>query len=277
MIVTDKQYSMEKKLIEKLNLICDRCSGKHDALLICDGDEGFGKTTLSGNVGYYVAYKLNRPFSVDNFFFNLDEMIKFAINNEKQVIIWDEAALGGLAAEWNTPTQKKLMKMLMVARKKKHFYIFNIPRFFKLNEYIIVDRAIGLIHVYSRDGKTMGRFTYYKNNNFEKLFYDWKRSRKRNYKMYYNVSGTFPDALKKIININEYERRKDKAIMDITEVKKEFSKKDEKLRELQHKISTLEGIKQIDKAKHFKVTRKTLYEWGKSLPKSPDLLVNQGL
>jgi len=220
MIVTDKKYSMDKKLIEKLDLICDRFKKKLDALIIIDGDEGYGKSTMAAAIGYYVARKMRRSFSVDNFFFSAEKLLEKGVSSEEQILIWDEAALAGLAAEWRNKAQRQLIKLLMIARKKRHLYIFNIPKFFKLNEYIALDRALGLIHVYARKEKHLGRFTYYTKKNKESLFNDWRKKKKRNYKKIRHLHGTFPDVLGKIIDEEVYNIKKDEAILSLLEQEK---------------------------------------------------------
>lgn len=224
MRVTKFQYPMEVKMAQKLDIMIDRCTGKNkmDNLLINDGGEGMGKTTMSLCQAVYLAEKTGRPFNVKNVFFDLDTMITFAMQTEAQIILWDEAALGGLSTEGYNKMQIKLIKLLMVARKKRHIYIFNIPSAFKLKEYI-VERAIGLCHVYLRNEVQHGRFVYYKKSAKDGLYHKWKNSKKRLYSKYVTFRGTFPDILdpKKSYNIlsefdvDEYERKKDEAILSI--------------------------------------------------------------
>ena len=216
MLVTDKNLAMETKLIEKLDLCIDRCTKKHmDNLWIIDGDEGFGKSTFSVCCAYYVAFKSGRKFSVDNVFFDIKKMIDFAKSTKDQIIIWDEAALGGLSTEWRSKFQIELTKLLMVARKKRHFYFFNIPKFFKLNEYMLIDRSIAMVHVYARNELELGRFCYFKKKSKEKLWYDRIKTRQRLYKQHYDFHGTFPNKLAELIDEDAYEKMKDEAIEKI--------------------------------------------------------------
>ena len=98
MIVTDRKYSLEPALIEKLNLLCGRCSGNynHQNVIICDGTEGYGKSTLTACCAYYMAWKLRRPLKL---FFDLEEMMKYAIEHEDEILIWDDAAFAALSIE----------------------------------------------------------------------------------------------------------------------------------------------------------------------------------
>lgn len=221
MEVTDLKFSMERKLKHKLDLMIKRMSAKskQDNLVLIDGDEGTGKTNMAAGICYYVSHQTGRPLSIKNLFFNLDNLIDFALKTEEQIIWWDEGALGGLASDWWNKNQKKFMKVLMVARKRRHFFVICIPKFFKLNEYFVIDRSIGLIHTYARKNVNLGRFVYFSKKSKEYLFYSWKKSRLRNYKKYYTFHGSFPEIIGKLkgypIKEKEYEKEKDRAIMSI--------------------------------------------------------------
>ena len=158
MIVTDKEFFIEELLVRKLDLMIKRMEGTDDNVVICSGDEGQGKTNIVAGMCYYVAFKTGRKYGIDNIFFDLDKLIAFASGTEQQIIHWDEGALGGLSMQWWKKNQQKFIQLLMIARKKRHFIIICIPKFYKLNEYIVVDRSIALIHVYSRENIHKGRF-----------------------------------------------------------------------------------------------------------------------
>lgn len=237
-LVTNKQYYLDPKLKEKLDLMIKRMEVGKDNLLLIDGDEGDGKTNISMGIGYYVAHTCNRPFNLENIFFDLDKLIDFAIKTKEQVIIWDEGALGGLASEWWNKNQKKFIKLLMIARKRQHFWIVNIPKFFKLNEYFVIDRSIGLVHVYMRGGIEHGRFVYFNQTQKEKLWEDWRRTHIRSYKKWWSFHGSFVMFLEKyedIISDEEYNKKKDDAIMSIDKeaiIKKEKKSEDDIRRDI---------------------------------------------
>ena len=221
-LVTDIQYYLDPRLKEKLDLMIHRMKSGKDNLVLIDGDEGDGKTNMSFLVAYYVAHTCNREFGLKNVFFDLDELIEFAIHTKKQVIVWDEGALGGLASEWWNKNQKKFIKLMMIARKKQHFWLVNIPKFFKLNEYFVIDRSIGLIHVYMHNETSHGYFVYFNQRQKEKLWEDWKKTRVRGYKKWWNFHGRFVlflenDRFKHVINPVEYDKKKDNAIMSIAQ------------------------------------------------------------
>ena len=146
-------------------------------------------------------------------FFNPDDFIEYGTRTKEQVIILDESVFGGLSGDAMTKIGKKLIKFAMVIRKKKHVIFLNIPKFFKLNEYLMIDRSTALIHVYARRGTQLGRFVYFTKTGKEKLFYGYRKTKTRKYKTLYTFRGTFPNALDLIIDEKEYDRKKDEAIL----------------------------------------------------------------
>lgn len=214
MKVTDKNYYMDEKLIGKLDLMCDRCSGhrKFDNVIIVDGPEGYGKTNVGFGGAYYQAWKLGRELK---YFFNLDDMIEYAKKTEEKVIIWDEGALGGLAQEHWNKSQRRLIKFLMISRKKRHIYWIHIPRFYRLNEYLAKDRSIALIHVYSPDEINLGLFAYFNVAAKDRLYDDLKKKKVKTYKKHYNFIGKFRMVIGLVVDEDEYDREKEKAIMGV--------------------------------------------------------------
>jgi len=268
MNVTDKNIEINDLLLARLRLMAYRVvKHKFDNLIIIDGDEGFGKSNIASSIAYYLAWKTGRKFSVDNVFFLLNDMIEFAKTTEKQVIWWDEAALGGLTSQGFNQMQIQLLQLLMVGRKKQHFYIFVIPKYYRLKQNII-DRSMCLIHVYSRDQITRGRFSYYNKFKLEKMYDYWKKTRDKGYRKFTNFHGEFKETLPLLIDEAEYDRKKDKAILSIGGFEDKGNKKLEKLQnritELQYLIATFPGSKQKVIENHVGVTRKTLSTWKKN-------------
>jgi len=222
MLVTDKKYSMEKRYVAKLDLMIKRMQGTDDNVVAVDGDEGQGKTELTVGTCYYVSYKTGRPYGVDNIFFDLDEMIKFASETEDQIIHLDEGAFGLLRTQWHSKTQQKFIQLVMVARKKRHFIIICIPKFHRLPQYVIEERSIGLVHVYSRKNLEKGRFCYFNKQAKDRLYQDWEKKKIKTYKKRQTFHGTFVEAMKKVFTkeqIKLYDVKKDYAIMGLTKEK----------------------------------------------------------
>lgn len=270
---TDKDYPMSQLLYEKIELMKDRVTAQDfDTLLLLDGEEGLGKSTLAVQICYAMAQLSNREFSVKNIFFNLDDLLRFASQTKEQIMVWDEAVLGGLSTDGHNKSQKKLLKLLTVARKKNHFFIFIIPKFFRLKEQI-VDRCIGLIRVYSRDGVSRGRFAYFMKDSKNSLYDSWRRTKICNYSAYYDFADTFPKCFDELIDAQIYDKKKDEAISSIVSDESEISpQKSAELLELKTKIASLTklGLKQKDLASFLGVSPRTLQLWAKNEKKSSE-------
>lgn len=275
MQVTDKKFWLEDFLIEKLDLFIERACKQRKLDIVClvDGDEGFGKTGLSILCAYYISQKTGRKFGLDNIFFDPQEFMNFINSTKEQIIIWDEAALGGLASGWSNKVQQMLIQTLMTCRFRKHIIFFNCPKFYRLNNYFVSDRAWGLMHVYSRDGISAGRMVYYRKEALERMIDYYSRRRKKPYKAFGkgNLHGSFVDAFNLgIVDEGEYDKRKESITQKLL-TKFGDSRKDKEKLKLKYGIYTLPKLQGKEKAEHFKVRPATITEWGKIPEKYPEL------
>jgi hypothetical protein len=235
MKVTRFNYPLEKSLVRKIDLMIKRCTQenpKRDAVLLIEGAEGEGKTSLSIATGYYVGDQTGRVFNHTRVFFDINKMIQFLQDTDGEIAVWDEPALQALSTDALSAIVKDLKRMLMMCRKKRHFIIINVTYFNEFGNYIVWQRPLGMIHVYSRNEIEPGRFVYIMKRNLEYLYNDWRTKRKRNYFKYCSKStrGTFPDVLNpryknnvlSDFDLKYYDAEKDAAIGSIgkKEVKK---------------------------------------------------------
>lgn len=228
--VTDKKYYMEKALQSNLNFLITREKRKWDNLLLVDGFERAGKSTLARQIGYYVTYNKNRQ-KIDKFqkcknvFFDPEDVLSFAKKNRKEVIIWDEAALGAMAEDRFDEVQKTLVKLLMTCAKYQHFLIFVIPNIKKLLPYFI-ERSIGLIRIEVVSNILRGNFSGYGKAKLERV-YNYEKGKARN-KPLPDFRGKFlsyENTDKEVIDLAIYEKKKDYAIDNI-DLKKSSKLKD---------------------------------------------------
>jgi len=288
MIVKPFGYPLENRLIPKLDLMIQRCKDdrqKKDAVLLFEGAEGEGKTTFSIAVAYYVAGELNRKFNEKNVFFDIESMIKFLQSTENQIAIWDEPALSALSTDFASRSVKDLTRLLMMVRKKRHFIMINMTHFNKFNDYIVCDRPLGMLHVYSRRGVQSGRFVYIRKKYLQNLWFDWRFKKKKNYIKYSvksgKLMGTFPDVLSpkykhnvlSAFNVDEYEKAKDKAIMQVGKPpEKNNNKQHIQLIELKNKIGRIKPtpknpiLTRTTLAKCIGISLRELERWAKLTP-----------
>lgn len=210
-IVTDKEFYIDDTLKWMCDLTIKRTKTKWDNLIIIDGMERGGKTTMAKTIAYYIAHTKKIPFSVDNAFFDQNELMNFATNNTEQIIIWDEAAIGGQSNQWYQTLQQKLNTMLMLTGKYRHTYIFIIPSFFRLNRYLAIDRSIALIHIYTPDLITRGLFSAYNTTQKNYIYNSYKKT--ESYGKNPSFRGRFTIKNTETIWDEEiYEKKKDEAI-----------------------------------------------------------------
>lgn len=220
-LVTDDHIYLNHHLKDFLDLCIQREKHHWDNVIIIDGKERSGKTTLMKSICHYVAKQTNKEFNLDHIFFDPEEMLKFATSTQKQVIVWDEAALGGMATQWQNEVQQKLNAALMVTGKYNHFYVFIIPSLFRLNRYLALDRSIALLHVYSPDLLSRGEFFCLNENQKAWVYNNNKKS--ETYGKNSSFSGSFTlKGTDEIINDSAYELKKDAAIKKYLEA---FGKK----------------------------------------------------
>ncbi|HEY0088234.1 MAG TPA: hypothetical protein VGB37_05285 [Candidatus Lokiarchaeia archaeon] len=270
--ITDKKIPLDSSLVQKFDLLIDRITRKKpksDSVITVEGAEGIGKTTMSILIAYYVHHITGKPFSDKNVFSETKEAIEFAQNTEEQIIIFDEPALDVLSAEWWKEVQKDLIKLLMLSRKKRHFMIFNITKFYKFPEYLVVDRASCMVHLYENQSQGRPYFAYIGKDFLENLYNDFRRKRERNYRKYSLFTSHFPDVLDPEMsynildhfNLEEYEKRKDKAILSIG---KKFKNPDKELKRKLANIKIERGkpiMSQKELAKRLGIPLSTIKSW----------------
>lgn len=291
MIVTDLKYNLEKRLVEKLDLMIDRVTQEHpkkDAWLCNEGGEGEGKSNSAIAEAYYIKSKTKRDIHL---FMRLEEVIDFAKRTKNKIIIWDEPSLDALSSDALKETNKNLIRLAMTIRSHRHFFIINFTKFHKFSEYVVVERCLGMVHMYSRKETQAGRFVYIKKKSLEQLWNDYRTKRQRNYKIHAAFRGSFPDIIEKNfdkmgIYVNGiknatyemYEKEKTKGIESIGEKNK--SKDNIDLINLQYHIGQVDKkdfpIKDIESmCRLLGITSNKKRRWRYIKPITPKSLENQ--
>jgi hypothetical protein len=292
--VGDYNVSIETRLAQKLDIMCDRVTKQHpalDAFIENSGSEGSGKSNVSIIEAAYIKMRTGRPIHL---FFKTSSALKYMQTHANALVILDEPAFETLSSDALTRQSKDFLRLTSTMRKFRHFFLINLTKFWKFPEFLVVDRALGMVHLYEKASGEMGRFLYIRKKNLEKLWNDYKKMGIRNYGKYKSFGGQFSYMMEKIFKTlditvediphatyEDYNREKDKAIASIGEVKSKKELKSEKeLRELKEKIAKLRGIPQFADmndtkiAKLFGVTARTIQKWGEGLEDEPDELKN---
>lgn len=223
--VTDKDFWIHPYLKQNLDLLKKAIKHKWDGIVIVDGMEGSGKTTLGASMCYYMAYnkaKKRSSFNIDSFAWS-PRQIEKAIKEAKpgSSVLCDEFVLAGLSTDAMTEMQNILIKYFTLIRKKRLFICLVIPYFYLLRRYFALGRPRALIHLFTPDGIKRGFYRFY---NYEQKRYLYFNGIKTwSYPKDCDCSFIGESRIKSLeelgIDDAEYNRRKDKAINSIFEKK----------------------------------------------------------
>lgn len=260
-------FYIAPKLKHKLDILIKQLK-KEDAWILIDGAEGSGKTNTAAYLLYYFHCKTGRPFSVESFYFDAEELFNFAKKYNEQLLNWDEAALGGLSSEWWNKSQINLIKLSLTGRIKHHVFILCIPRFNKLKEDLRLDRPKVMIHTTKgKRNNKYGSCMYLTRRGIRALNRLWSKKKIRAYAKCMRSYGGFgfwiPYVQDKIMNIQEYERKKLEAIEQIG--KKNISRAKKDLKKYRYRTSLAyydldEKNKKI-LVNRLKITPATIKKW----------------
>ena len=130
-----------------------------DYIIVVDGREGAGKSTLAIQIGKYV----DSTFNLDRVVFSPDEFRAAVLSAKKgQCIIYDEAFTGFSSRNSLSPINHVLVSLAMQMRQKNLFIIIVLPTIFLLDKYMALFRTRVLIHVF----ESKGNRGYFKLFNF---------------------------------------------------------------------------------------------------------------
>lgn len=260
------------KKISKMVDLCTRENKQNDALIINEGREGTGKTNASEVTALIFKYYSSRQVYM---YFDLDKLINMAQNSVGKIFIWDEPALDSLTTDQMNSLNKNLMKLLMMCRVNRHFFIFNITDFTKFSKYITIERPVGFVHLQKL---RTGHGCYIRYKRLEALHQDWADKKRRKYNKYKSFYLDFPlindeewKALDMTINgvphatQAEYIVQKRAALSSIGTKDAGKNKLKQENRRLKKLIATEPKMLQTleDRARHYKVNERQLQRWAK--------------
>lgn len=269
-------YRIDSKLKHKLEMLVKQLD-KKDVWILIDGDEGSGKTNTLAYLLLYFSCATGRELVQEkSLYFDTDKLFNYAKDTSKQLIGWDEAALGGLSSEWWSKSQINLIKFSLVGRIKHHVFIMCIPRFEKLKEELRQDRIHALIHMdCGKKNDRYGHYHYITRRGIDVLNRRWREKKLRLYgqcaRKYGGFYGDIPFVFNDIFNDEQYNNDKISAISSLG--KKSISKEKQELRELKIKIGKvkppLKTLKEL--AEKIGINPDTLNRWGKEDTKEEEI------
>ena len=161
-------YYMEDWLEEKIRtkILPKLHKQDEDSLILIDGNEGTGKSTLGLQIGRYI----DKSLDLSRVCFTAHEFRDAILKAEKgQVVVYDEAFTGLSSRSSLSGVNRVLVSLMMQMRQKNLCVIVILPTFFLLDKYASIFRSIALFHVYKSKGNR-GYFKVY-GRRLKKLLY----------------------------------------------------------------------------------------------------------
>lgn len=205
--VNNYSYPMDGYLKENLDFLKQLPPNDFDAVGLCSGYEGSGKTTLFMQMALY----LDPSFTIKNVVFNTEQFSE-AVNTlpKGSCILYDEADDSIVSTNWMQEKVKQVISLMKRIRKKNLYILFVTPTFFDMGKYFAVHRARFLIRVYT-NGLERGYFEFYNREQIRRLYFkgkkewDWSVA-KHTFRGYFRKNkDSFP------IDMDAYEEKKDLA------------------------------------------------------------------
>ena len=148
---------MTQKLALTINAWIDSIyKYNQDLVIVFDGAEGAGKSTLMRQVGAYAKkyikdkHNLDVTFGIDNIKFDLDDYTKTAIDKEKEkgvIHVLDESRAVANRKKSTSKGNVGFTNYLSECRSAGHIHLIALPAYHDLDAYIAIWRCSFLIHI----------------------------------------------------------------------------------------------------------------------------------
>jgi len=219
--VTDKQFWMDPYMISNLNTLCYNLKNDWDFVGTISGHgmTRVGKSVLAQQIGYYVSWKMKRPFSLANVVFSGDDLIKTANKlPPNSVIIYDEARAELDSKKSTAKISKLLQDFFAECGMLNHLFLLVLPNFFELNKSLATSRTEFLIDVVrskergkDRSGEVItkfkrGTYVFYNKTNKKWLYINGKKKFESYEGSKYNFVGSFPNTW--VLDVELYKKKK---------------------------------------------------------------------
>ena len=158
--IKDHEFYLDDFLKQKLDTLKQIVYKRNwDGVILIDGLERVGKSTLGITIGYYLA---EGNFTVNNICVDNDDAVsKIESFPDKSVLLVDEGSLVFNSKDAMKKEQKRLIKILNVVGQKNMIFIIVLPCFFDLAKQIAIRRSKFLLHCYTDNSLARGRFAYF--------------------------------------------------------------------------------------------------------------------
>lgn len=186
-------------LLGWIETIKERVANKLDAIIIVEGDEGSGKSSLA----VWVGFLIDKNFNLDNVIYSMDRAVDLIYSLPPgSVIVWDEACYDMSKRDAMTKTNKEIIKLAMATRSRRLIHMVCIPHIQDLENYISDRRACYTLSVFMR-GDYRGFFKL----KYPKRWYDKSNNIHTKWRPLYRRTLTFKQLPNSVDE--EYNKRKE--------------------------------------------------------------------
>jgi len=210
--ITGLPYYLAEPVYLQLKRAKERVrKGKSDRVIIIDGREGTGKSTLA----MQLAYVVDPTFNINRVCFKWDEFFEKGRKlKPHRAIIFDEAHNGLSAKSALSKQNKKLVQFLMEVRQRNLFIFIVLPSIFMLERYVAIFRSQALFHTFVGAKNYENRYFKIYSYNKKKILYIFGKQYLDYSKPRIPKSYRFYGKLPPTINPEEYLALKLKAFKD---------------------------------------------------------------
>lgn len=185
--IQNKNTWIHEALKNKLDNGVEIIKKNWDLFFLIDGIERSGKSTLGLTCASYLSQMLGVPFTQDNIAKDSkDAKEKLERLPDRSVLLIDEGSLIFSSRDTMKKESKELEKICNVIGQKNMVFIIVLPSFFRINEYLAIDRSRFLLHVYTDAELTRGKFCYFGEVKKRMLYENGKK-----FKSYSNPVANF--------------------------------------------------------------------------------------
>lgn len=206
--VNKDNYYLDGILKTNLDNLKKDLKQDYDALIIISGRERFGKSTIAGQIAYY----LDPTYNIDRCCFTAEQFQDAVKSSDKyQAIVFDEAHGYLNSRQSMSRFNIELVKVMAEMGFRNLFIIICLPNFFELDKYPAIHRSVSMVHVYKRS--YFGAYNYSKKR---KLYIKGKKTYD-----YHSVSPDFIGRFTKFFPIPkaEYDAKKLKSLTQMQQPK----------------------------------------------------------
>lgn len=145
-----------------------------DAVILIDGKERSGKSTLGMTLAWYLSKK---KLTIDNFAKGVeDAKEKIKKLPDKSTLMIDEGSLVFNSKDSRKNTNIQLQKIMDVVGQKNMIFIVILPSIFDLSRSLAARRSLFLLHVFVDEEWKRGGFAYYGEEKKEVLYIEGKKN-----------------------------------------------------------------------------------------------------